>query len=311
MTDNNPLEMQMNYQVSHDSGDSLDLIEFVSALHRSWIWILLAALSTGAAGYGLTHLLEERYEAVIKLNLVEPEEPGGVTPDDRRAPEVLTLVEHGFIMGSVSENYRSTMMARLRSRRFTDQFIEQHDIARHLFPELWSDTRNRWLDRSPDPNLVYKVFHENIRFVEHNPETDIISIRIRYVDPDAAARWANAYVEQFNRYMRDLALNEVENKRRFLYAELEKTDIVEMHKSIYRLVEAQTAVAMLASSRKEYALEVVDPAYRPFERFSPARKRIALISFGGGLMFSIFWIFFSVLVKRLGKALRDYKLETG
>ena len=304
---NSPLRAQLDYRVAESHAGALDLIEFVHALTHKWLWIVLISFLAGAAAYGITLMMQERYEAVVRLNLVIPDDPGGVSPDNRRAPEVLTLVEHGFIMSTTSDNHRSIMMAKLRSRKFTDRFIKKHDVAKHIFPSLWDAQTKKWITSPPTGGQVYSMFHENIRFVDHNPESDIISVRIRFYDPILAAAWANDYVQEFNTYMRELALADVEKKQNYLRSQLERTDIVELHKSIYRLIEAETAKAMLASSKEEYAFEVLDPAYEPYDRFSPARKRITMLVVVGTMLISIFLVTAFVLVKRIKSTLIDYK----
>jgi hypothetical protein len=302
-----PLKAQVDYRVSENRAGALDLVEFLHALTRRWALIFLVSLLAGAAAYGLTLLMQDRYEAVVRLNLVIPDDPGGVSPDNRRAPEVLTLVEHGFIMSTTGDNHRSIMMAKLRSRKFTDRFIKKHDVARHIFSESWDAQTKKWKTSPPAGGHVYSAFHKNIRFVDHNPESDIISIRIRFHDPRLAASWANDYVKEFNLYMRESALAYTEKKQTYLRAQLQRTDIVELHKSIYRLIEAQTAIAMLASSKEEYVFEVLDPAYQPFDRFSPARKRITILTIVATMLLSIFFITARVLIKRIRATLTDYQ----
>jgi hypothetical protein len=45
-----------------------------------------------------------------------------------------------------------------------------------------------------------------------------------------------------------------------------------MQKSIYRLIEAQMAVSMLANAKEEFILEVLDPAILPLDTYSASNK---------------------------------------
>ena len=285
----------------------VDLLEFVWAIIRYRYWLLLVAVIAACAAYGTTHLMQEKYEAYTRINLVEPDDPGGVSPDNRRAPEVLTLVEHGFILGTSRDNLRDVIMVKMRSRTFTESFIDAAGVDRQLYPEQWNTIKGEWKSGQPDRNLVYSEFHETIRFVDHNPKTDIMSVRMRFTDPKVVAKWANLYVSEFNRFMRERALEEATKKIAYLVDQARDTEIVEMQKSIYRLIEAQTAMVMLAKSKSEFAVEVLDRAYEPFERFSPARKRIAILTFFAALLIGVFFVCVRVAVRRLGSALRTYK----
>ena len=85
------------------------------------------------------------YESVARVSIVDIEDPGGVAPDDRRASEVLTLVEHGFVMGTTYDNYNDVMLARLNSRDFLVRFLDEHNVYRFFYPEQWLESENRFV----------------------------------------------------------------------------------------------------------------------------------------------------------------------
>ncbi|MDA9981338.1 chain-length determining protein [Gammaproteobacteria bacterium] len=284
----------------------VDLLVFISAIVNSRYRVLLFAFLAGASAYAMTYLVAEQYEAFTRIILVEPDDPGGVSPDNRRAPEVMTLVEHGFILGTSRDNLRDVIMAKMRSRTFTDEFIEKAGVAKYLFPELWDEGKGDWIGPEPDSNLVFAEFHEKIRFIDHDPKTDIMSVRIRFSDPRLAAKWANQYVSEFNLYMRKRALQDATMKREYLVKQVQSTGIVEMQKSIYRLIEAQTAVMMLTESKTEFSVEVLDRAYDPFERFSPARKRITLLTVVGAVLLGVFFVCAQVVIRMVRGALKAH-----
>ncbi len=283
----------------------VDLLEFISAIIRNRFRILLLTFVIGLCVYSATYLLEEKYEAITRMIVVEQNDLGGVSPDNRRAPEVMTLVEHGFILGTTRDNLRDVIMAKMRSRTFTELFIDRAEVAQNLFPEAWDNKKERWIGPKPDRNEVFSTFHEFIRFIDHDPKTDIISVRIRFPDPRLASLWANQYAEEFNLYMRNRALEDSKTKQEYLVQQIESTEIVEMQKSLYRLIEAQTAVMMFAESKSEYAVEVLDRAYEPYEKFSPARKRITILAMIGGFLITIVFICARIVVQRIRSELAN------
>lgn len=288
--------------------DEIDLLEYIGAVLRSKYWIMLLAVISGSCVYGLTLFMPEQYEAFVKINLVEHDAPGGVTPDNRRAPEVMTLVEHGFIMGKISNNYRHVIMAKMKSRTFTIKFINDNNVLPYLFAKKWDKNLKKWTDGfKPDIEEAFKRFNSNIRFVNHNKESDLMAVRMRFGDSKIVAEWANMYVSDFNKYMRQKAIDEIYNKLDFLNKELERTNIVEMQKSIYRIIEAQTAISMLANARKDYIFEVLDPAVPPLYKSSPKRKRAAVLGFVGGVMFGISLAIGRVLFNKIKKAVDAYR----
>jgi hypothetical protein len=285
----------------------VDLLEFVFEIIRYRYRVVLLTLLTGISVYAATYLASEKFEGITRIIVVEHSDPGGVSPDNRRAPEVITLVEHGFILDTISDNQRAVIMAKMRSRTFTEIFIENAGVARQLYPKLWSENEQRWIGPKPDSDAVFSQFHENVRFIDHDPKTDFLSVRIRFSDPDLAYRWANQYVEEFNLFMRSRALEEAAMKREYLLKQAESTEIVAMQKSIYRLIEAQMAVMMLAESKTEFAVEILDYAYKPIDRFSPSRKRITILVMLGCVLISVFSICLRLVLKKVRNELKNYK----
>lgn len=287
----------------------VDIFVYILALFDAKYFIIGLSLLCGLAAFAYSYTKPELYEAFVRNDLVNVEDPGGVSPDNRRASEVLTLVEHGFVLGTSKDNYLDVMLAKLRSRKFSLMFMEKYNVFKALYPEQWNDSEEVWTAGfSPDRGASFLLFNEQIRFIDHNPENDIISIRMRWSDPQLTRDWANLYVYEFNQYMRALALEDVTKKRAFLETELTRTNVVDIQQSIFRLIEAQTAVAMLVNAREEYVLEVIDPALLPFHRYSPSRKTFLILGLFVGGMLSVFFVLARMIFGELLASIKKYQV---
>ncbi|MCF8003314.1 MAG: hypothetical protein K9L32_03750 [Chromatiaceae bacterium] len=291
--------------------DEIDLIEYLVAVFRNKHWILLLAFAMAAAGFALAKSLPDRYEASAQLALRDQVNPGGVAPDERRASQALTLVEQSFVLRNVNENYRHIVMARMRSRTFTLYFIENRNLMPALFHEHWDRERNAWRGEfKPNINEAVRLFREQVRSVVHNPENDLLRVYIRWHDPQLAAEWANAFVQDFNDYWRTRAIEESDRKRSFLMEQLRGTVVVELEKSIYRMIEAETAVEMLARARDNYVLELLDAAAPPEYKSSPSVKRLTIFGFFAGFGLGVVGAIASVLIRRIFRAMQAYRART-
>jgi len=292
------------------AADDFDLMPFVNALINARYWILGSILVFAALTGYLAMQSPYMYESSVKVSVVDIEDPGGVAPDDRRASEVLTLVEHGFVMGTTHDNYNDVMRARLNSRKFTMLFLDQHNLYKHFFPEHWSEEEQDWIDGfEPDRGGAFIRFRDEVRVIERDEETDIITVAMKWPEPKIARDWANAYVKSFNEYIRQRTMEDVRNKQAFLEQELRRSDVLEMQQSIYRLIEAQTAIAMLASAREEYVLEIIDPAAIPYKSFNMSRKKkIVIGGFVGGLLATFAALAWVVLAQML-QTIKAYREE--
>lgn len=294
---------------SHDSAAAtVNLMPYINAVINAGWWILAAALLTGTLAGIWTHSKPYMFQAGAKISVVDIEDPGGVSPDDRRASEVLTLVEHGFVMGTTRDNYNAVMRARLVSRDFTVRFLDKFNIYQYFYPEHWDQEGQRWIGGfSPDRGESFTRFRDEVRTVAHDDLTDIITISMKWPDAALARDWANLYVKAFNEFIREKTMLEVERKQIFLHAELRRSDVVEIQQSIYRLIEAQTAIAMLANAREEYAMEIIDPAAMPYKSFNMSRKRKIVLAAIAGSLLAIFVVLASVLVRGMFRTLITYR----
>ena len=288
--------------------DEIDLLEYLAAILRFKYWIVLFGILGGVLGYGLSYLMPVLYESFNRLVLVEHGDPGGVSPDNRRAPEVMTLVEHGFVIEQTREHFRDYVVTNLKSRTFTTRFMREENVLPHLFEENWDPELKKWKNGfKPDINVAFDMFDKGIRFVNVNEETGIMAVRMRWKNPVITAQWANRYVKLFNQHMRQKVIEDVQKKMAYLHKRLEKALSVEIQKAIYRLIEAQTAVDMLAQAKDDYALEVIDPAVPAYMKYSPQRKRLAILSFGGGIILGFLIAVGRVMLIKVRTGLQAYR----
>lgn len=160
-------------------------------------------------------------------------------------------------------------LAVLRSREFTEGFIEDFDLMPELFADQWDEVAKRWKGRPekwPTLAQAYRYFDENVRTITRVPQTGLVELEIRWRDPEKAALWANELVSRLNRVMRARAIDSTNAAIGFLQKELESTSTVETRSAIGRLLESQINQRMFANVTQEYAFRVADRALPPDPR---------------------------------------------
>jgi LPS O-antigen subunit length determinant protein (WzzB/FepE family) len=73
----------------------------------------------------------------------------------------------------------------------------------------------------------------------------------------------------------------------YLSQQLESTQLVEMQRVFYDLIESQTRISMLTDVREEYVFQVVDPAVVPDQKIAPRRSLIAVLGTMLGAMLAL------------------------
>lgn len=300
--------MKTSHSQTTTAAMEVDLMPYINALIDARWWLAGAALAAALVSAWWAYSSPYMYLSAAKVSVVDIEDPGGVSPDDRRASEVLTLVEHGFVMGTTHDNYNDVIRARLASRNFVMRFLDEHNVYRHFYPKKWLEDEQTWEEGfTPDRGSVLTQFRDNVRGIELDEETDILSVSMTWPDPAVARDWANLYISSFNEFMRERTMRDVRRKQAYLERELLSSDVVEMQQSIYRLIEAQTAIAMLASAREEYVLEVIDPAALPYRSFNLSRKKKVLIGAIAGTLLATFGVLAWVLLAGMFQRINVYR----
>jgi len=172
----------------------------------------------------------------------------------------------GLNLGGTSDNTQLSH-AVLKSRYLVEEFIERND----LIPELFKGSKEK-----PTLWLAVRRFQEGILRISEDTRQRKITVSVDWTDPEAAARWANGFVSLANELVRTRALDDAGRNVAYLTDQIEKTNVVELQKVMYNLIENETKTLMLANARSEYAFVVVDPATVPERRVSPNRRFIVL-----------------------------------
>lgn len=261
---------------------TLDAV-LAAAWRGKWIIVACAVLLAVLAGVA-AFLMTPRYRAEI---VVIP-----VKADDARSALSSMVGQFGGLAslagvslggGSNKDEY----LQYLRSNTFTARFIEDERLLPVLFADQWDAQALRWdVDDPADvPTLADGVrrFNRDVRAVQEERRTGIVTLTVVWADRELAARWANLLVERANRDLRDRAIKEAQASIDYLDLELAKTSVIELRQAIYRLVESQIKTVMFASARPEYAFKVIDPAVAPDADDVVRPKKLAMILIGAVL----------------------------
>ncbi len=199
----------------------------------------------------------------------------------------------GLNLGASATTDRAEAIAILKSRAFTEKFIESEGLTPILFADRWDEQRSSWiLDADEDPPSTadaYRLFDTSIRKISEDKATGLLTVSIEWTDAELASEWTNQLLTLVDDLLRDRAIDEAERSIDFLQSELEETSVVELQQAIYRLIEAQVQAKMLARVREYYGFRVIDPAVtaEPEEHVRPNRPLIMISALLMGAMLGV------------------------
>ncbi len=265
--------------------DEIDLWELWDTIW-SGRWLIIAITSIFTLG-GVTYALlaQEWYKADVVL-----------APADAKKSMSGALAQFGGLASlagiSLPGAGEQEPVAVLKSKEFARAFIT--DL--NLMPVFLKDAESS--GKPLDIRDAVRVFDTSVRTVSEDKKTGLVTLSIRWKDPDTAAEWANLLVQRLNDRLRQQALAESERNVAYLQKEMATTSVVSLQQSMGRVLEGEMQKLMLARGNEEFAFKVIDRATPPKLRESPKRSLIAIVSLlAGG--------FLGVLVVFLRKAIQN------
>ncbi len=275
-------------------------------LIRQWRKTFLAATSlTAVAVIAHAFLATPLYRSSVKMMPRENELGAGALQGLVGQFSGLASIA-GVSLGSIDGQ---EAIAWLKSRALFTQFVNEQNLMPILFRDEWDAVAGRWrsdLKRIPTIDDAWAMFDKEIRRVNDDSKTRVITLEITWRDRQQAAAWANEVVRLANEELRQRALRETTASLASLEEQLARADAVELRLSIAKLMEAHLNRSVLAKSRGEYALNVLDPAVvSDARRFvSPRRFLLLLISLPLGLFTGVCAILAVRFAREIAEQLR-------
>jgi len=194
-----------------------------------------------------------------------------------------------------SDSNVTEAVALLKSRQFTEKFITELGLIERLYAKDWDAGRKQWnlpADEVPTLYDAYLHFDKDIRRVDQDPKTGIVTLNIDWVDAAEGAKWANTLVERLNETMRQRAINEANTSIELITAEMKDAATIELQQAIARTLEIYVKSRAMANVQKDYVFRVVDPA-APADLNDFVRPQRALYIVCGpviGIVFAVFFV---------------------
>jgi uncharacterized protein involved in exopolysaccharide biosynthesis len=244
---------------------------------------LLLTVSCGAIAGAISYAFTAEYKADITL--VPTEETLGTDENSLVGgfSSLASLVGAGQLGSKESE-----ALAILKSRGLIWSYMQDNGLLPILFPNKWDPTAHKWKSdkKSYVPTLEdgYRVFDKQVRNIVENRKTNVITVYITWRDPKLAKQWADGLVDAANELIRQQEIERSTNNLAYLQAASERTSVIEVKNSIYKLMETEIKKQMIAMGNKHYAFRVVDPAVVPQYKTFPKHTYFAVFGAAIGAM---------------------------
>ncbi len=307
-----------NLSVPTIADDEVNLSElFFVIWEGKWVVILITALFTIASVF---YALEQPnvYKSEALLAAAEQEQSGGLGALAGQFGGLASLA--GVNLGSSgTANKTQLALEVLKSRQFTFNFIEKHNILPDLMAvkswkqadnsieydeEIYNEKEKKWLREAklpfkaePSMQEAFKQFSQIIT-TDMNKESGLITVSVEHVSPVIAQRWVNWLIQDINTVMKSRDVEEANKSTEFLTEQLQQTKVADIRTVLYKLIEEQTKTIMFANVRDEYVFKTIDPALVPEQKFKPKRALICILGFLFGGILSVLIVLARYFLKK-------------
>ena len=214
--------------------DEINLLDYWKVIkrHRKMIVAIVAAVSVIAVIASLVMTKIYRAEALI----VPVSSKGGGGGLSALAGQFGGLAQLAGVSLPGGDD-ASKMVSMLKSRTLIENVIVAQDLMPLLFSKAWDDKKKAWKSDDPQkrPDMEQAVtMMRSIVMVMDDKKNKTIKISAEFKNPMVAARIANSYLDELQRFITDNAFTTAKRNRIFIEAQLEenKQDLLEAGKEI-------------------------------------------------------------------------------
>ena len=270
--------MNQNISTSIRSDDSISLMELWKIVAQEKVIVIFTTVLISFISVYYALSLPVVYKASV-LSLPLSEEVS-TTSDISSLASIagLNLKKSGS-----SQVHRA--LTRLKTVSFLSNFIREYDLKTILLSDQWNIERKNWRDVEPSDYDAAKKLQAMIE-IDANPKdrSGLVIVSIKWENPSNlfyVSDISNKLISAINNEVRKHKITESESNMAFLKGKLKETDVLHFQKIIFTLIEKHMQESMLANTRSDFVLDIIDPATIPMHPESSLR----LIVIIAGLLF--------------------------
>jgi LPS O-antigen subunit length determinant protein (WzzB/FepE family) len=267
---------------------------------QGWKWLVSAAALGFCAAYAASYLMQPAYRADV---IVLPENRAAGQEDSMFSGLVGDTGVLGGLAGlGTGTPDRIEFLETLRSAGTARNFVREQGLIGIICGAHFATCYSRGEGAAEsNENAALLAFRRHILDVAEDKNKGIVRVTITWTDRKLAATWANDYVALANHELQGKAVAQARQRVGFLQRAASATEDQDLRSAIYKLMESQVRVEMLASTRPDYAFRIIDSAV-PSDRRHPVRPLRALIAAIGGV--AAFALTYASLFVRLSRRAR-------
>ena len=205
----------------------------------------------------------------------------------------------------------SEIISLLKSNILREKMIQRYHLLPVLFHKRWDPRRQTWKrsdeigpgldprdyvarieralapsrpDATPkgdnDPPSTWDALRrlDDIVRVSQDVKQNTITVSADFSDPETAARVLDYLLVTLTDYMSGEAKRVATTNRKYLEAQLEKTNDPFIKQKTYNLIAQQIETGMMAEVKENFAFKIIDPPLAPDKTIRPRRLQMMMLA---------------------------------
>ena len=283
--------------------DEIDFREIYSTLwlNKKFILILTGVFAVLTAIYSLSLANLYRSQALLV--------PTSLNSNNTSQYSALASVA-GVNLGDSSPDV-TLAIAFINSKKIINQLIKHESFLPDLMAakrwhiksnsiiyddDLYDKKNKKWVrevdfpfQQVPSEQEAFELFSKQINIYE-DKNNNLVTLSVEHISPSVAQQWAEWIIDEANRMVANLRIEEAESSINYLNEQINLTPYAELRTMFFNLIQQNTQNMMLAKVSKQYALTRIDPPLIPEIKSSPKRALICILGSLLGGMLSILTI---------------------
>lgn len=256
------------------------------------IKIISSTFIFGIIALVLSIILPYKYEAKTTFFIKESnvDGGGGMSNIASQLGGVASMLNFDVGGGNSQKDLR---IALLRSQQYSYKFIKKNDLVKVFFASLWDEDTQTWkVDADEDMPTIwnaYEYFNKKVRFIEEDKLSGLLTLTIKWKDPEVSKNWANQIVSDADVAIRKRDKEETQRSLAFLQSQLSNATIREVRQSLAQLIQVELQKLVMVNAQNQYAFITIDNAIKPDLNDPVWPKKIIFIPLGIllGMLFGI------------------------
>lgn len=198
-----------------ESGETIDLLEYVAVVRRNMKFILKIFVSASVLTAIISLFMTNIYRSEATLYPLEAQSSMGSALFASQGVSPISL--SSFLPGALKFTPWDKIKSFLLSRSVSEGVIERLGLMKVLFEDEWDEKKGRWDDPEEPPTMLdaVEIMMEQLLSLSED-DTGVIRIRIEFEDPELASVIANTYVDELQIFIDKSTTSYAKKKRIFL-----------------------------------------------------------------------------------------------